>query len=86
MPTEKRRRRQAERREPTVNLHSYLDRVGFEGKPRPDLDTLSRLHRGHVENIPYENLDVQFARPLTRDPAASFDKLVTGAAAVGATR
>ncbi len=60
----------------TVNLQSYLDRVGFEGKPRADLDTLTRLHRGHVENIPYENFDVQFARPLTRDPAASFEKLV----------
>jgi len=60
-----------------VNLQSYLDRIAFLGHPRPDLDTLTRLHRGHVENIPYENLDVQFVRPVTRDPAAIFEKLVT---------
>jgi len=45
--------------------------------PRPDLDTLTRVHRGHVENIPYENLDVQFERKLSRDPAAIFGKIVT---------
>jgi N-hydroxyarylamine O-acetyltransferase len=45
--------------------------------PRPDLDTLTRVHRGHVENIPYENLDVQFERKVSRDPAAIFNKIVT---------
>lgn len=60
-----------------MELQPYLDRVKFEGVPRPDLDTLTRLHRGHVDNIPYENLDVQFARNVTRRPADIFDKLVT---------
>lgn len=59
-----------------MNLQAYLDRVAFAGRPRPDLDTLTRLHRGHAENIPYENLDVQLARPVTRDLAAIFEKLV----------
>jgi len=60
-----------------VNLQAYLDRVKFTGKPKVDLDTLRRLHRGHVENIPYENLDVQFGREVSRNPEAIFDKLVT---------
>ena len=60
-----------------MRLQDYLDRIKFEGAARPDLDTLKRLHRGHVENIPYENLDVQLARKVSRDPAAIFDKLVT---------
>ncbi len=60
-----------------MDLAAYLDRIGFEGAPRADLDTLTRLHRGHVENIPYENLDVQFGREVSRDPEAIFDKLVT---------
>lgn len=60
-----------------MKLQSYLDRVKFEGVPKPDLDTLTRLHRGHVDNIPYENLDVQLARKVTRRPADIFDKLVT---------
>jgi N-hydroxyarylamine O-acetyltransferase len=60
-----------------MKLQAYLDRVKFEGKPRADLDTLTRLHRGHVENIPYENFDVQLERPISRKPEAIFDKLVT---------
>lgn len=60
-----------------MKLQDYLDRIGFSGTPRPDLDTLTRLHRGHVTHIPYENLDVQFGRPVSRAPEAIFDKLVT---------
>jgi N-hydroxyarylamine O-acetyltransferase len=59
------------------NLQAYLDRIKFVGPPARDLDTLKRVHRGHVENIPYENLDVQFGRPLSRDLNAIFDKIVT---------
>jgi N-hydroxyarylamine O-acetyltransferase len=60
--------------EPT--LQAYLDRIKFEGRARPDRDTLTRVHRGHVENIAYENLDVQFGCPVSRDLPATFDKLV----------
>jgi N-hydroxyarylamine O-acetyltransferase len=60
-----------------MNLQAYLDRVGFEGAPRPDLDTLARLHRGHLLHIPYENLDVLLGARLDFDPARIFDKLVT---------
>ena len=60
-----------------MKLQAYLDRVKFAGAPKVDLDTLRRLHRGHVENIPYENLDVQFGRKVSRDPEAIFDKIVT---------
>lgn len=58
-------------------LKAYLDRIGFKGDARPDLRTLRAVHRAHVEAIPYENLDVQFKRPLTRAPADAFDKIVT---------
>ena len=59
-----------------MDLRAYLTRVGFAGEPRPDLETLRRLHRAHVENIPFENLDVALGRAVSRDPAAIFDKLV----------
>jgi N-hydroxyarylamine O-acetyltransferase len=59
-----------------VKLEAYLERVGFTGKARPDLDTLTRLHRGHLANIAYENLDVLFKRPLDFDQERIFDKLV----------
>ena len=60
-----------------MNLAAYLDRIGHSGPTRPDLATLKALHRAHLLVIPYENLDVQMGRPLTTDPAAAFDKLVT---------
>lgn len=59
-----------------MKLSAYLDRVGFEGTPRPDRDTLRRLHRAHVERIPYENLDVQLGRPVSLEPREIFAKLV----------
>jgi N-hydroxyarylamine O-acetyltransferase len=59
-----------------VEVQAYLDRIGFAGTPRPDLTTLKGLHRGHAMSISYENLDVQLGRPVTRDPAHAFEKIV----------
>lgn len=59
-----------------MDLQAYFDRIGYAGRPRPDLETLRALHRAHLLAIPYENLDVQLGRPLTTDPEAAFDKLV----------
>jgi N-hydroxyarylamine O-acetyltransferase len=65
------------RRIPTpMNLSAYLTRIGFTGDARPDLQTLRRIHRLHLEAIPYENLDVQLQRPLGFELAAHFEKLV----------
>ncbi|MBA3812645.1 MAG: arylamine N-acetyltransferase [Caulobacteraceae bacterium] len=61
----------------TMELSAYLDRIAFDGDPRPDRSTLEAVQRGHLLAIPYENLDVQLGRPVTVDPAAAFDKLVT---------
>lgn len=60
-----------------MDLQAYLDRIGFQGAPRPDHATLKELHRRHLQAIPYENYDVLLGRPLTPDPEAAFDKLVT---------
>ena len=60
-----------------LDLRAYLDRIGFDGEPAPDQATLERLQYLHLLAIPYENLDVQLGRPVTTDPAAAFDKLVT---------
>ncbi|MEQ1753274.1 MAG: arylamine N-acetyltransferase [Micropepsaceae bacterium] len=59
-----------------MKLDSYLERIGLEGPVRADLDTLRRIHRHHVLNIPYENLDVQFGRAVSRSTASVFDKIV----------
>jgi N-hydroxyarylamine O-acetyltransferase len=58
------------------DLQTYLDRVGYRGRPRADLDTLRTLHRCHLLAIPYENLDVQLGVPVSLDIDAIFRKLV----------
>jgi N-hydroxyarylamine O-acetyltransferase len=59
-----------------MDLQPYLDRIGFAGTPRHDLDTLRRLHRGHVENIPFENIDVLLGRTVDFDMERIYDKIV----------
>ena len=59
-----------------MDLSAYLDRIGYAGPLRPDLETLHALHRAHLLAIPYENLDVQLGRRVTTDPADAYDKIV----------
>lgn len=59
-----------------MQLCAYLARIGFIGEPAVDLDTLTRLHRGHLQNIPYENLGVLLGETLDFDIARIFEKLV----------
>jgi N-hydroxyarylamine O-acetyltransferase len=60
-----------------MNLQAYLSRIGYSGSVCANAETLKAVHRAHVLSIPYENLDVQFGTPVTRDAEAAFDKLVT---------
>jgi N-hydroxyarylamine O-acetyltransferase len=60
-----------------MDVQAYFDRIGYAGKPRVDLETLTALHRLHLRTIPYESLDVMLRRPGGLDPGAAFDKLVT---------
>ena len=60
-----------------MDLAAYLDRIGYSGTPRVDLETLTALHRAHLLAIPYENLDVQLRRPGDVTVQHAFDKLVT---------
>lgn len=59
-----------------MKLDAYLRRIGFDGHPRPDRDTLVALHRRHLLSIPYENIDVQLGRPCDLDVTRSYRKLV----------
>lgn len=63
-------------RENERRLSQYLDRIGFDGTVAPDLDTLRKIHRCHVEAISWENLDMHLGRSLSLDPELAFDKIV----------
>jgi N-hydroxyarylamine O-acetyltransferase len=57
-------------------LDAYLERIGYAGPLRPDLETLRALHRAHLLAIPYENLDIHLGRRLTLDEGQIVAKLV----------
>jgi N-hydroxyarylamine O-acetyltransferase len=58
-----------------LDLDAYLARLGVEGGP-PDADTLRRLHRAHLDRIPFENLDVLLGRGVSVDLPDVAAKLV----------
>ncbi len=60
-----------------MDIHAYLERIGYHGSLEPTLDTLSAVHRAHLLAIPYENLDIHLGGYLSLDEGAIFDKLVT---------
>ena len=59
-----------------VDLDAYLERVGFEGTPKIDEDTLFALHAAHLASIPYENLDIQLGRCKPLEEASFEQRLV----------
>ena len=61
-----------------MELEGYLARIGFEGGIKPDLECLTKIHRCHALNVPYENLDVQLERPVDQDVARIYEKIVNG--------
>lgn len=39
-------------------VKEYLKRIGYEGQVQRDEETLNRLIRAHLEQVPFENLDI----------------------------
>ncbi|NLO48305.1 MAG: arylamine N-acetyltransferase, partial [Clostridiales bacterium] len=64
--------------EEMFSLNDYFDRIGFRGKADVSFETLNALHTAHTLNIPFENLDVYYKRPLLLDKESLFKKIVTG--------
>jgi N-hydroxyarylamine O-acetyltransferase len=59
-----------------MNLHAYLNRIGYRGALRPDLSVLDALQQAHVCAVPFENLDVQLGRPVTIAAENAYEKIV----------
>ncbi len=57
-------------------LAAYLQRIGYNGDVKCDLETLTQVHRLHLLNIPYENVDVQLQHPLDLDIDRIYEKIV----------
>lgn len=59
-----------------MRLESYLERIGYEGNVKPDLDCLKKIHLHQALSVPYEDLDIQLERPVDQDIERVFDKIV----------
>lgn len=60
-----------------MDLQAYFARTGGERPATTDRAALTTLIRAHLATFPFENLDVQLGRPISLEPEAIFDKLVT---------
>ena len=49
-------------------LDLYFERIGYAGSPVANLQTLRDLHLLHLQNIPYENIDVFCLQGVKLDP------------------
>ena len=57
-------------------ITAYLQRIGYQGTPKVDYDTLHELQRLHLQSVPYENLDIMRGVPLSLEVGDIYDKIV----------
>ena len=48
-------------------IDTYLARLGYDGPREPSAELLRELHVRHLLNIPFENLDIHWKRPIVVD-------------------
>ena len=62
---------------PLPDKKRYLERIGFTGELKPNLDTLNRLILAQLHTVPFENLDgYDVGRDILLDTESLFDKIV----------
>ncbi len=58
------------------DLDAYFMRLKDSGSRAPTLATLSRIVAGHIQQIPFENLDILLGQNISIEPSAVEAKLV----------
>ena len=61
---------------PVIDLEAYFERIGYEGPREPTLAVLNGIVAGHVQSIPFENLDVLLGRGIALDAESLQRKLI----------
>jgi N-hydroxyarylamine O-acetyltransferase len=57
---------------------AYLSRLNVSHPGPPSIDGLFELHRAHVAQVPYENIDIQLGRPPSIDEVSSAERIIGG--------
>jgi len=58
-----------------IAINPYLRRIK-EKREKPSIGYLKRLHRAHLINIPFENLDIHYRNKITLDFKGIYRKIV----------
>ena len=58
------------------SLDSYFERINYKGSTEAGEGTLRDIHIAHTLNVPFENLDVFYRRPILLDGASLYKKIV----------
>jgi N-hydroxyarylamine O-acetyltransferase len=59
-----------------LHVAAYLDRISCNGPVEPNAEVLRNLHRVHMFNVPFENLDIALGRKIICNEEAILRKIV----------
>ena len=59
-----------------MDIQTYLARIQYFRPVKPDAQTLQGLHLAHMQNVPFENLDIGLKRPILLTEEALWNKIV----------
>ena len=57
-------------------MQKYFERINYTGTEKVSLVNLTLMQKGHLYNVPYENLDQMISVPLSLTPEGVFEKIV----------
>ncbi len=59
-----------------MNIQSYLDRLDFYEPTNVDKNVLYKLHKQHLLNIPFENLDIHYGKKISLSINDIYQKVI----------
>jgi N-hydroxyarylamine O-acetyltransferase len=62
--------------EESMDVQTYLSRIGIPETSQPDLTFLRHLQKRHLLSVPFENLDISLGRPIRLFLPDLYDKVV----------
>jgi N-hydroxyarylamine O-acetyltransferase len=57
-------------------LANYLQRIGYQGQPTADMDSVTRMMLLQLRTVPFENLDVQAGKVVSLVPEHIIEKII----------
>jgi arylamine N-acetyltransferase len=63
-------------KKPDLSVQAYLKRMNYDGPTDVSYETLKALQLAHLQNVPYENLDILAGKPISLSMESLYDKVV----------